>query len=56
MFIRVKKIGQYEYLYLVQSVREGGRHVQRVIRVYAAVEGSHAHAGIGLRGNTITKT
>jgi hypothetical protein len=24
--------------------------------VYAAVEGSYAHAGIGLRGNTITKT
>lgn len=32
MFIRVKKIGQYEYLYLVENVREGGRHVQRVIR------------------------
>jgi len=31
MFIRVKKIGQYEYLYLVQNVREGGRHVQKVI-------------------------
>ena len=23
MFIRVKKIGQYEYLYLVENVREG---------------------------------
>lgn len=32
MFIRVKKIGQYEYLYLVENVRENGRHVQRVIR------------------------
>ena len=32
MFIRVKKIGQYEYLYLVENIREGGRHVQRVIR------------------------
>ncbi|MDX5933030.1 IS1634 family transposase [Acidiphilium acidophilum] len=31
MFVRVKKIGQYEYLYLVQNVREGGRHVQKVI-------------------------
>jgi hypothetical protein len=28
MFARVKKIGAYEYLYLV----EGGRHVQRVIK------------------------
>ena len=32
MFVRVKKIGAYEYLYLVENVREGGRHVQRVIR------------------------
>ena len=31
MLIRVKKIGPYEYLYLVQNDREGGRHVQRVI-------------------------
>ena len=27
MFVRVKKIGGYEYLYLVENVREGGRHV-----------------------------
>ncbi len=32
MFVRVKKIGAYEYLYLVENVREGGRHVQRVIK------------------------
>jgi hypothetical protein len=32
MFVRVKKIGGYEYLYLVESVGEGGRHVQRVIK------------------------
>jgi hypothetical protein len=32
MFIRVKKIGGYEYLYLVENVREGGRHIQRVIK------------------------
>jgi hypothetical protein len=32
MFIRVKKIGAYEYLYLVENVREGGRHVQRIIK------------------------
>jgi hypothetical protein len=25
MFVRVKKIGGYEYLYLVENVREGGR-------------------------------
>ena len=31
-FVRVKKIGGYEYLYLVENVREGGRHVQRVIK------------------------
>ena len=27
MFVRVKKIGAYEYLYLVENAREGGRHV-----------------------------
>ncbi len=32
MFVRVKKIGHDEYLYLVENVREGGRHVQRVIK------------------------
>jgi hypothetical protein len=32
MFVRVKKIGAYEYLSLVQNVREGGRHVQRVVK------------------------
>ena len=32
MFIRVKKIGPYEYLYLVENARERGRHVQRVIK------------------------
>ena len=32
MFVRVKKIGAYEYLYLVENAREGGRHVQRAIK------------------------
>jgi Transposase DDE domain len=32
MFVRVKKIGGHEYLYLVENVREDGRHVQRVIK------------------------
>jgi Transposase DDE domain len=32
MFVRVKKIGPYEYLYLVENARECGRHVQRVIK------------------------
>jgi hypothetical protein len=32
MFVRVKKIGHYEYLYLVENAREGGRHVQRVVK------------------------
>ena len=32
MFVRVKKIGADEYLYLVENAREGGRHVQRVIQ------------------------
>src|ERR1700710_2783915 len=32
MFVRVEKSGGYEYLYLVENVRKGGRHVQRVIK------------------------
>ena len=32
MFVRVKKIGAYEYLYLVENARAGGRHVQRIIK------------------------
>jgi hypothetical protein len=32
MFVRVKQIWPYEYLYLVENAREGGRHVQRVIK------------------------
>jgi hypothetical protein len=32
MFVRVKKIGRHEYLYLVENAREGGRHVQRVVK------------------------
>ncbi len=49
MFIRVKKIGQYEYLSLVENVREGGRHVQRVIRALGrrdAVENSDLLDGL----------
>lgn len=32
MFVRVKKINGYEYLRLVENAREGGRHVQRVVK------------------------
>ena len=32
MFVRVKKIGAYEYLYVVENAREGGRHVQRLVK------------------------
>jgi hypothetical protein len=49
MFIRVKKIGAYEYLYLVENAREGGRHVQRVIKALGrrdAVEGSDLLDGL----------
>jgi hypothetical protein len=49
MFIRVKKIGAYEYLYLVENAREGGRHVQRVIKALGrrdAVENSDMLDGL----------
>src|SRR6266581_111317 len=48
MFVRVKKIGSYEYLYLVENAREGGRHVQRAIYLTVVhrlmVSGSDRHA------------
>jgi hypothetical protein len=49
MFIRVKKIGPYEYLYLVENAREGGRHVQRVLKALGrrdAVEDSDLLDGL----------
>src|SRR6202140_3710189 len=49
MFVRVKKIGPYEYLYLVENAREGGRHVQRVIKALGrrdAVEDSDMLDGL----------
>jgi hypothetical protein len=49
MFIRVKKIGAYEYLYLVENAREGGRHVQRVVKALGrrdAVENSDLLDGL----------
>src|SRR5271170_2754493 len=42
MFIRVKKIRAYEYLYLVENAREGGRHVQRVIKALGRREAVEA--------------
>jgi hypothetical protein len=33
MFVRVKKFGGYEHLYLVENVREGGRQGQRVFKL-----------------------
>src|SRR5277367_2933436 len=44
MFVRVKKIGGYEYLYLVENVREGGRHVQRSSKHLAAATRSKTPA------------
>lgn len=32
IFVRVRKIGRYEYLDLVENARKGGRHVQRVVK------------------------
>ena len=49
MFIHAKKIGPCEYLYLVENVREGGRHVQRVIEALGrrdAVENSDLLDGL----------
>src|SRR5258707_9572453 len=32
MFVREKRIGSYNYLYLVETVRENGKTKQRIIR------------------------
>ena len=45
MFVRVRRMNGYAYLYLIESAREGGRHVQRVIKALGrrdAVEASGA--------------
>ena len=41
MFVRVKKIGAYEYLYLVENAREGGRHVQRLVKALGHKDAPH---------------
>ena len=32
MFVRIKRVNGHDYVYLVENVREGGRHVQRAIK------------------------
>ena len=32
MFVRIKRVNGRDYVYLVENLREGGRHVQRVIK------------------------
>ena len=32
MFVREKRIGAYTYIYLVETIREGGRTKQRIIK------------------------
>ena len=49
MFVRVEKIGPYEYFSLVENAREGGRHVQRVIKALGrrdAIENSDLLDGL----------
>jgi hypothetical protein len=32
VFVRIKRVNGHDYVYLVENAREGGRHVQRVIK------------------------
>jgi transposase len=32
VFVRIKRVNGHDYVYLVENLREGGRHVQRVIK------------------------
>ena len=50
MFVRVKKIGAYEYLYLVENAREGGRHVQRVVKALGRRDEVEASRDAGCAG------
>ena len=54
MFVRVKKIGAYEYLYLVENAREGGRHVQRVIKALGRRDEVEARARGGVLERAVT--
>jgi hypothetical protein len=32
VFVRIKRVNGHDYVYLVENIREGGRHLQRVIK------------------------
>lgn len=42
MFVRVKRIGAYEYLYLVENAREQRPHAQRVTKALGRRDGVEA--------------
>jgi hypothetical protein len=46
MYVREKQIGPYRYLYLVESVREGGRTKQRIIKNLGRKEHVDANGGL----------
>jgi hypothetical protein len=48
MFVRVKKIGAYEYLYLVENAGEGGRHVQRVVKALGRRDEAWNNTGLSI--------
>jgi hypothetical protein len=50
MYVREKQIGPYRYLYLVESVREGGRTRQRIIKNLGRKEQGNPPAKAALRG------
>ena len=44
MFVREKRIGPYTYLYLVETVREGGKTKQRITAISAVKKRSRSAA------------
>ena len=44
IFARVKKVGGYAYLYLIEDAWEGDRHVQRFVAALGALDALTASA------------
>jgi hypothetical protein len=42
VFVRIKRVNGHDYVYLVENVREGGRHVQRVVKTLGRRDGVEA--------------
>jgi hypothetical protein len=55
MFVREKRINGYSYLYLVETVREGGRAKQRIIKNLGRKEVVTASGALDRLANSVAR-